>query len=660
MTTELHTLEKQKNEERMAKIISNLTEEQHTLEKQKAEERMTKIRSNLTAEKHTLEKQKAQKRMKNNRTDTKEEQKMNNSNNALNFNTKANVFLNEDIMNATNAICEQDIEAAIMKFYINHGFNDGNHVGEKNISKMKSFIEKQIPTKGESKQWIKSFLEKSGHFVSADNLSSNSSDAHLCSCASCGICDFIRNDTKYFEHSLSDFPNFLQYNNQQKREFNENAKDSFLIPIKEQNGKYIFKSVNINDIKSVWKHEQSDTLFHLHPELIHKKRCNPDKNNKNVNSLSFFYTYICDSCETSIFKNDKKPEFSIANGIDFGDYDRIGLTTPSIMESSLISKYRLYINVIKIIKTQRHDLHRQHSLKSQSILFEDTSIDEMVKMYLEIIKDPSKIIDFMKLQYLSYDGKYDHLSKVTFQTTILKARSYVIIQWLCVLTMCHKDYKEYKNDVFKDDIENIMNVLQLKLNESIEILEEKMEKIHDDLSLKNEEAIGSDVANIRSIEVDTNYNDKVLEINSKDVIHKTSLVCKSFQNEKSQEEMTKLLLKGISKTLYPENGKKEENNTMIENDNQDSKNETNDNEAVSNDKEIDIPQSRRSVNPLNDIKENEKILVGTFSSIFMFGKAYNRKVGHINLKQCQHLFKQFTCHAALDKTLIFYLFCQIQ
>ena len=61
-------------------------------------------------------------------------------------------------------------------------------------------------------------------------------------------------------------------------------------------------------------------------------------------------TYLCHQCYQSIVTNQKIPELSIAAGVDFGFYKRLGLTFPNSFERTILSTVRLYHKIMKVSK----------------------------------------------------------------------------------------------------------------------------------------------------------------------------------------------------------------------------------------------------------------------------------------------------------------------
>ena len=63
------------------------------------------------------------------------------------------------------------------------------------------------------------------------------------------------------------------------------------------------------------------------------------------------WTQIC-------IKKNEIPALSIANGIDFGDYNRIGLTKPNTFELSIIGIVTAYFKIIKLTSISILKIHR--------------------------------------------------------------------------------------------------------------------------------------------------------------------------------------------------------------------------------------------------------------------------------------------------------------
>ena len=90
-------------------------------------------------------------------------------------------------------------------------------------------------------------------------------------------------------------------------------------------------------VKSVYisTNNNKQTFYYLHPAFV------------DINNDGDEETTLCNPCFNNI---EKKliPPLSIANGVDFGNYNRTNLTKPNVFEKTILSKVRLYYKTIKI------------------------------------------------------------------------------------------------------------------------------------------------------------------------------------------------------------------------------------------------------------------------------------------------------------------------
>ena len=141
----------------------------------------------------------------------------------------------------------------------------------------------------------------------------------------------------------------------------------------------------------------------------------------------------------------KIPQYCLANNVDFGNYRRIGLTKPNIIESHILSRLRLYQTLIKIKNNQKNGTHANYTgwkIQGNAILFPHTTpivapLGLILTNTLDQPSLPNPLLDLIKtsiqFQFLGSNSETDFLMKETFQTSILKARSYVIYQWYVCL-----------------------------------------------------------------------------------------------------------------------------------------------------------------------------------------------------------------------------------
>ena len=187
----------------------------------------------------------------------------------------------------------------------------------------------------------------------------------------------------------------------------------------------------------------------------------------------------------------------LANGYDFGDYQRIGLTPLNHLERTILSTVRLYSVIIKLQHSKTSDDGRQ-AIKGHCVAFthdapltagnifcsginfgDDTVIEELLKT--------------VKLCFLAEDGKIDQLLSKCMELPngIICARGWVILQWLIVLKEVNKNFYGNVSVPTKAEMDCFLSKLKLAL-------EKDAMKISDREALEYEKALGDDVAKIRT------------------------------------------------------------------------------------------------------------------------------------------------------------------
>lgn len=162
------------------------------------------------------------------------------------------------------------------------------------------------------------------------------------SCATCGIrhIEHLENPSiTYTKVPLThEKMAVIRYTQEQAAElssFLESPEALDTIPVDEQ---WHNKRVNLAHARSFFiTHENGiPNFWHLHPELV-------DENEDGSYSIS-----MCPTCHESAIVNGKIPPLSIAAGIDFGYYVRLGLTAPNLHEQLMLARTRLYFALLKI------------------------------------------------------------------------------------------------------------------------------------------------------------------------------------------------------------------------------------------------------------------------------------------------------------------------
>ena len=170
--------------------------------------------------------------------------------------------------------------------------------------------------------------------------------------------------------------------------------------------------------------EDTDDYYHLHPEFVEEvnaKDKKEDKEDEDSDSASTttdshnkqarsHEVMICDRCRSHI-KSDRVPPYSLANGVDFGDADRIGLEPLSVFESHILSPVRTYIKVVKIeTNTGRRREHTQSTLKGSCIYFPHDS----PRVLSELFSEENMKSDIC-IQFAGSRGEYDQAGGIVLR-----------------------------------------------------------------------------------------------------------------------------------------------------------------------------------------------------------------------------------------------------
>ena len=203
-------------------------------------------------------------------------------------------------------------------------------------------------------------------------------------------------------------------------------------------------------VQSVYVSKKLGKMFHLHPEFVLNQENNEDE-----------CVVLCQSCKHQCIpksgstKSPMIPKHSIAAGIDFGDYKRVGLEEPSLAERIVIAKTRHYHNVIKINNNQKVGSYTDFTkskLQGHSILFHhDAPIIASLALLLESYKKDGlgnegerlgqQLSQFLSIYLLGSKGKKDPIARNSIMSKQLKVWPHVIYQWISILQQTSEQYK---------------------------------------------------------------------------------------------------------------------------------------------------------------------------------------------------------------------------
>ena len=139
-------------------------------------------------------------------------------------------------------------------------------------------------------------------------------------------------------------------------------------------------------MKSVYfnKEKKESVFYHLHPELV------------PINEGKEKCTYLCNECYRKIIENEEIPELSIAAGIDFGHYKRIGLTFPNTFERTILALVRLYHKIMKISQNDHQTSDYTHSrIRGHCISFGHDS-----PIIANDLLDKKQLSEFIKIHFV--------------------------------------------------------------------------------------------------------------------------------------------------------------------------------------------------------------------------------------------------------------------
>ena len=303
------------------------------------------------------------------------------------------------------------------------------------------------------------------------------SDANLYGCGTCGFRIREKIDSPqivykrmYLKDSMS---KIVQYNKD----------DLFLLEVAQEatplqipiDEKFNTRDVHTWKIRSVYESQEEGT-FHLHPELV-------DIDQRTGNE----YTLLCPKCWESIH-DGKKPEFSIANGLDFGYYKHIGLEPPNLDEQMILVRCRLIIATLKICSNSlgRVGCHRDKLLCHAILFAHNAATKASALLNGKEMLNVSKLKDMLKIYFLDPNGNIDHLFHSAMKRNDIFACPWVICQWLWVL---HREHNHY-GDIEVPDVDYIRE----KIDAANEEIQQGATHVTSESAFALETQIGSDVA----------------------------------------------------------------------------------------------------------------------------------------------------------------------
>ena len=393
---------------------------------------------------------------------------------------------------------EQNPETAAVLWHLNRGvirFSLDDLSCQSNLDAVCREVEDELLQPDEMIDIVKRFEQADDPFIS------------IMSCGSCGIKkpgkiddgpDLSPLSLNCYRKVLlsSDVLKPLLYTDEQLELLNERKRmQKIVIPMSDD----VDEEVCVWDVLSVFQDDCYGT-FHLHPELVSWE---------SEPSERVAYTYLCSSCCNHLngVKNRKLceedeaqgkdwriPPNSIADGVDFGDFRRIGLTPLQPTERMILSKVRLYNRIVKFSPSYGSEPWHTTKLAGHHILFHDNSTNVVTDIYRNVDDHFTDISSSVRLQMVGKEKEeIDDLISRTFGCRRLVGRSYVLYQWMKVLDVINKHYFDgrFGSSVTKEILEDKLRSVEAQLRSNANY-------IIGERNVAFENSIGDDTAGVRS------------------------------------------------------------------------------------------------------------------------------------------------------------------
>ena len=372
-------------------------------------------------------------------------------------------------------IIEKDFEHNALKSQLLWYYNSGLHrfseidnlpskEAEKNLIKE---IELETPTFEENQALVNKYIS----FYNKKN--------NIVACASCGIKYLEGPEHKFYSVPLSECESLILDEENTNNYLEDMNKPPIEIPIDNLGNT---KEVNPFKVRLFFEYTCKKScrkiIYFLHPDFVEKK-----DNDKNDN---YYEASLCENCNNKI-KKGEVPDYSLAKGVNFGDFRRIGLEEPNLFERVAISRVRFYMCVIKM--KYQYDVGKIRSnnrhLKGHAISFDHDAPEVVSNIFSE--EGFKKTI---KLVLMGENDQMDMLAKDTIGTFSLTGRAYVLYQWIACLKVINRYYK----DISLPPFEEVKSILDKTIKK---IIIDESHKVTSEVTRGIDEALGDDIAKVR-------------------------------------------------------------------------------------------------------------------------------------------------------------------
>ena len=545
-----------------------------------------------------------------------------------------------------------------------HRFQEAENLASIDDNKKKQLIheiESEVLTDMERENLIEKYLHLQGRGGYCDKPYDEDNpqfgrDARILTCGACGVRNFQRGNTHYYQHFLQELDT-LSFTEEQKHRYNaEKNEPPITVPNDDDNGVI---TIHLHKMRSVYE-SQDPTLrgafFHLHPEFIYYD----EETGKES-------THLCESCHTTIqeeaFDSNGIPILplnSIAAGVDFGDLHRVGISPPNPLELSIIAKVRHYHHLVKIQPNggngMRRGDHSHSRIRGHHILFpDDTAAVASFAVMLQHDYDEAalsiSLADYITLQLVGPAGEMDFLAQETLGCTKIMARASKIYQYLAILQ--HRN-QLYIQDPILPSLPLLHKLIQRVNNQVVESALRTTDKD----SINAEHVLGDDVAQVRTTpHYHRHFQQETTENIPMDISPCQDNLAFAYSSISQKHASSALLNSSVTNT-QEESNKEEVKNVL------DLLKQAADAFDIDLTSGIRDFQAKRNKVPVNEFDGDDYALCAAFPHIFLYGSGYSCQLGrknqYLNKKEIQHMLLQYTTLPATCRELIFYLFDKYQ
>lgn len=329
-------------------------------------------------------------------------------------------------------------------------------------------------------------------------------EGRLPSCGSCGIRMWERPESPEIRYRCLALTSDsvlgpLQYTPCEEVEFRRASYERNSVVCIPINDKGDTRYVDVAKAESVFV-DQRENHWHLHPELVDR---DPETGAET--------TLICPTCYASL-KCEKRPDLSIASGIDFGHYSRLGLTLPNIHEQLILSRARLFFATMKFSSNRKGqcNFNTRNRLKCHAILFPSQEADCVPFMTNSDVFGEKGLLDLSCLKGMlsvyCVDDKTnpDYLMRLIHGSDEIVGRPWVLAQWLLVLQRSNC----YYGDIDVTGTRDFVRRIEARMEEVYKDLSKGIKVINDESALAHEAMLGSDVAENQQVEQTEDLEDE--------------------------------------------------------------------------------------------------------------------------------------------------------